>query len=151
MQSKLPSPEQVFRQVPCLCGSLLIAARAVSRLYNEELRRAGLEVTQYSILMVLKLLGPVPAGALAERLALDKTTISRNLKVLERNGWVVFERGRDGRERVVSLTGVGAGRLADARPYWNRAQKRMRDALGPDGFDALRARLPDLALATLSG
>jgi DNA-binding MarR family transcriptional regulator len=149
MAAELPSTEQVFRQVPCFCGSLLIAARVVTRLYNEELRREGLEVTQHAILMVLKLLGPLPVGALGERLALDKTSISRNLKVLERNRWVVLERGQDGRHRVVSLTGPGAEKLASARPSWNRAQKRMRDAMPSDDFDALRRLLPDLALATL--
>jgi DNA-binding MarR family transcriptional regulator len=149
MATELPSPEQVFRQVPCFCGSLLIAARVVTRLYNEELRQAGLEATQHGLLMLLKLLGPLPVGALGERLALDKTTISRNLKLLERNGWVVLERGQDGRERVVSLTGLGSEKLISARPFWNRAQKRMRDAMPSADFDALRRLLPDLALATL--
>jgi len=150
MDAKLPSPEQVFRQVPCLCGVLLVAARAVNRLYNEELRRVGLEVTQHAILLMLKSLGVMPVGALGDRLALDKTTVSRNLKVLERNGWVAFERGEDGREKLVSLTGRGADKLAGAKPHWDRAQKRMREALAQGDFEALRRRLPDVALAALS-
>jgi DNA-binding MarR family transcriptional regulator len=150
MSSELPSPEQVFRQVPCFCGALLVAARSVTRLYNEELRSAGIEVTQHAILMVLRALGPVPLGALGERLAVDKTTISRNIKVLERHRWVSLDRGQDARERVVCLTDAGAARLDKARPGWDRAQKRMRAALTSGEFDHFRGRFPDLALAALT-
>lgn len=149
MSTKLPTPEQTFRQVPCFCGVLLIAARAVTRLYNEELRSAGLEVTQHAMLTVLKHLGRMTMGDLGERLAVDKTTISRNVKVLERSGWVVVERGQDGRERLASLTEAGAKKLASARPAWDRAQERMRAALSAGGFDAIRRELPDVALAAM--
>lgn len=150
MSSELPSPEHVFRQVPCFCGALLVAARSVTRLYNEELRSAGIEATQYSILMMLRSLGPVPLGALGERLAVDKTTISRNIKLLERHRWVALDRGQDARERVVSLTDAGAAKLDKARPGWNRAQKRMRAALASGEFEILRARFPDVALAAMT-
>ena len=150
MDSKLPSPEQVFRQIPCFCGVLLVAARSVTRLYNEELRPSGIEVTQHAILKMLKGLGPTPLGALGERLAVDKTTISRNVKVLERHRWVTTDRGEDARERVVSLTDAGAAALEKARPFWDRAQKRMRAALASGEFDQFRERFPDLALAAMS-
>ena len=150
MSSELPSPEQVFRQVPCFCGALLIAARSVTRLYNEELRSEGIEVTQHAILMVLRALGPVPLGALGERLAVDKTTISRNIKVLERHRWVTLDRGQDARERVASLTDSGAAKLDKVRPRWDRAQKRMRASLAAGEFDHLRERFPDLALAAMT-
>jgi DNA-binding MarR family transcriptional regulator len=150
MDGKLPSPEQVFRQIPCFCGVLLVAARSVTRLYNEELRPSGIEVTQYSMLRMLKELGPTPLGALGERLAVDKTTISRNVKVLERHRWATTNRGEDARERVVSRTGAGAAAIERARPLWDRAQKRMRAALASGEFDQLRKRFPDLALAAMS-
>jgi len=135
MSSALPSPEQVFRQVPCFCGALLVAARSV---------------TQFSILMVLRALGPVPLGALGERLAVDKTTISRNIKVLERHRWVTLDRGQDARERLASLTDAGAAKLDKVRPRWDRAQKRMRASLASGEFDHLRERFPDLALAAMT-
>lgn len=147
MTIKLPTPEQAFRQVPCFCGVLLIAARSVSRLYNEELRSAGLEATQHAMLTVLRHLGQVTMGDLGERLALDKTTISRNVKVLERSGWVAVERGEDGRERIVSLTGAGTRKLASARSAWDRAQQRMQAALPAGSFETIRRVLPDVALA----
>lgn len=150
MDNNLPSPEQVFRQVPCFCCALLVAARSVTRLYNEELRASGIEVTQHAILVMLKALGPTPLGALGERLAVDKTTISRNIKVLERHKWVSVECGQDARERVVSVTIAGAAALDKARPSWDRAQKRMRAALASGEFDQFRERFPDVALAAMS-
>jgi DNA-binding MarR family transcriptional regulator len=149
MTPKLPTAEQTFRQVPCFCGVLLIAARTVSRLYNEELRSVGLEATQYGMLTMLKHLGRMALGDLGERLAVDKTTISRNVKVLERSGWVVVERGEDGRERIASLTDSGARKLASARPAWDRAQERMRAALSSGSFETIRRELPDVALAAM--
>ncbi|MBK8100576.1 MAG: winged helix-turn-helix transcriptional regulator [Planctomycetes bacterium] len=125
MSSNLPSPEQVFRQVPCFCGALLVAARSVTRLYNEELRSEGIEVTQFSILMLLKALGPVPLGALGERLAVDKTTISRNIRVLSgTRGTLTAARTHE--SEWLSLTGAGGPLLDRVRPRWDRAQKRMR-------------------------
>jgi DNA-binding MarR family transcriptional regulator len=150
MSNNLPSPEQVFRQVPCFCGALLIAARSVTRLYNAELRSEGIEATQYSILMLLSALGPVPLGALGERLAVDKTTISRNIRVLERHKWVALDRGQDARERVASLTAAGTAKLDKVRPHWDRAQKRMRASLASGEFGRLLERFPDVALAAMT-
>jgi len=150
MSSNLPNPEEVFRQMPCFCGVLLIAARSVSRLYNEELRSAGLEATQHAMLMVLRHLGSMAVGHLGERLAVDKTTISRNIKILERNGWVDLERGRDGRERIATITRAGTKKLTSARPNWDRAQQRMRAALPSGSFEVIRRELPNVALAALT-
>lgn len=149
MSNRLPSPEEVFRQMPCLCGVLQIAARSAARLYSEEMHHTGLEVTQNSMLKVLNGLGPMTLGELGERLCVDKTTASRNVKILERNGWVVLERGEDARERIVSLTREGEKKLASAHRAWERAQARMKTAL-PDGrFEALKQALADLAVTTL--
>jgi DNA-binding MarR family transcriptional regulator len=150
MEKPLPSPEQVFRHMPCLCGVLMVAARCVTRLYNDELRTVGLEVTQHSMLAVLKIVGPMTLGDLGERLAVDKTTISRNAKVLARNGWLTLNRGEDGRERIASLTEPGLRKLASARSHWDRAQERMRTALPGGQFDVLRRELPSLAVAALT-
>lgn len=146
----LPEPAQVFRHVPCLCGALMIATRVMTRLYNEELRHAGLETTQHSVLMLLKALGPMSLRDLGDRLAIDKTTVSRNAKVLVLNGWVRMERGEDGREKIVVMTPEGLRKLASARPYWERAQERIRAALPAGEFESMRGRLPEMAIAALA-
>jgi DNA-binding MarR family transcriptional regulator len=147
MANPLPTPEQVFRHIPCLCSVLMVATRAVTRLYNEELRSVGLEATQHAMLTLLKTVGPMTLGELGERLSVDKTTISRNAKVLTRHEWIALERGEDARERIANLTDAGTRKLAAARPHWDRAQERMRSALPKGGFETLRQQLPDLAIA----
>jgi len=102
------------------------------------------------MLVALQAIGPTPAGVLGARLAVDKTTISRNLKVLLRNGWATVEQGADGREKLVSLSRRGSSKIEAARPGWDRAQERMRAALSAGTFEALRRQLSSVAAAALS-
>lgn len=150
MDRRLPPPETVFRHIPCMCASLMLAARAMTRLYNEELRAVGLEATQHSVLFMLKNLGPMTMKELGDRLAVDKTTVSRSARVLERNGWVSVEQGRDARQRILALTDAGRQTLDAARPHWERAQARIRAALPEGQFDSIRRGIPDLALAAMA-
>jgi DNA-binding MarR family transcriptional regulator len=150
MAAKLPSPEQVFRHVPCFCGVLMLASRSVARVYDEEMRGLGVEPTQHMMMSVLRALGPMTLGQLGERVSVDKTTISRNVKLLVGKGWVDVERGQDGREQIVTLMSAGARKLAEAKPHWERAQARMRAALPAGGFESMRKQLPELAIAALS-
>lgn len=146
----LPEPQEVFRQMSCFCGVLHLAVRAASRLYNEELRKAGLEVWQFSLLRALAALGPLTQNQLGERMAAEKTTISRNVRVLQARGWLAIEQGADRRQRLVVLTARGRKRLQQARPHWERAQGRMRRALGEQRFEALRELLPRATQAALT-
>ena len=145
---QLPSPQQVIERVPCLAGLLLIAARSVSRVYNEEMRGSGLEITQHVMLAMLRELGPMTHKDLGARMSLDKTTVSRAVRVLHRNGWVSLDRGEDGRERIVGVTTEGLAVLEAARPAWDRAQARMRAAMSVAEFDLVRGRLPKVVAAT---
>lgn len=145
----LPPPEDVIRGVPCFCGSLLLAGRAVSRIYGEALRRAGLEGTQYSMLRVLEALGPVNQLELGERLAAERTTVSRAVKLLEKEGWVRVEPGEDRRERVVTISPKGRAVLKRAEPHWNEAQRRMREKLGAERFVQVHALLSEVSIAAL--
>lgn len=149
MKDDLRLVDGLVGQMPCLCGVLLVAARAVARMYNDELRMVGLEVTQHAMLAVLKGLGPMAVGELGHRLAVDKTTMSRNVKVLQRQGWVALQRGRDGRERIAEVTPAGVEMLRRARPHWERAQARMKSSLADGGFDVIKRELHGLAMAGL--
>src|SRR6266853_4435180 len=73
---------------PCLCNALRQASRAVSRLYDDELRGVGLRTTQYSLLRVLARAGEVRQGDLSGLASLDETTLTRNLRPLVASGWV---------------------------------------------------------------
>src|SRR5262245_21467358 len=116
----------------CLCNALRQASRAVSRLYDEELRDIGLRTTQYSLLRVVARAGEVRQGDLSELAALDETTLTRNRRPLVNTGWVAVRSGDDRREKLITITKAGTAKLAAARPAWERAQARMRELL-PEG------------------
>jgi DNA-binding MarR family transcriptional regulator len=134
---------------PCLCGALRQASRAVSRLYDEELRRVGLRATQYSLLRCVERAGRVRQGDLVGLTHLEETTLTRNLRPLAAAGWVFIRCGKDRRERIVAITEAGAAKLAEAVPAWERAQARLQTLLPEATWRRLLATLPEVArLAT---
>jgi len=148
-QVSLPSPTEAFRALPCYCGRVLLTARAITRLYNDELRSAGIEATQLLSLQMIADLGPMTQNQLGERMAAEKTTISRNVKLLEKRRWLTVEPGQDRRCRLVSLTAAGRRQIEKARPHWERAQQRMRAAMPQPQLTALYELLPTAADAAL--
>ena len=88
---------------------------------------------------------------LGERLAAGKTTVSRNLKLLQKHGWLEVAEGEDRRCRVVSLTAAGRKQIKKAQPYWERAQQRMRAAMPEAQLKALHDLLPIAVEAALRG
>jgi DNA-binding MarR family transcriptional regulator len=128
----------------CTCFNLRKAARAVTQLYDEALRPSGLRVTQFSLLSVIAALGTVSITALAEEAVMDRTTLTRNLKLLEQEGLIRIEPGADARVHEVSLTPAAQPRLAGAHRHWRKAQAHMIDALG---VDQVKRLLRDLSAA----
>src|SRR5262250_801541 len=111
---------------PCLCNALRQASRAVSRLYDEELRGVGLRTTQYSLLRQLSRSGEVRQRDLGGLASLDETTLTRNLRPLMKRGWVAVRPGQDRREKRFEITAAGVAKLEEARPAWERAQAGCR-------------------------
>ena len=115
----------------CTASRLRRASRAMSRFYDEILEPSGVRGTQFSLLVALSLYGgQAPVLRLAEELGLDRTTMTRNLGPLERDGLVESVAGDDRRVRLITLTGEGRRRLAAALPLWEKAQRRIVETLG---------------------
>jgi DNA-binding MarR family transcriptional regulator len=134
----------------CVCNKARRAARAVTRLYDQALEPAGITVTQYSLLRMLLRVGEQPITAVAEATGLDRTTLARNLRALEKEGLVAFEPGRDRRERHIAVTAVGRRRVERATPRWEAVQAQIRGALGEQEYAhlfALLGRLERMAAA----
>jgi DNA-binding MarR family transcriptional regulator len=129
---------------PCLCAALRQASRAVTRIYDAELRGTGLRSTQHSLLRLLGRVGEVRQGDLGEMASLDGTTLTRNLRPLEKSGWVATRAGADRREKLVAITEAGKEKLEQARPAWMRAQERMQRTLSAGTWDSLFAALPNV-------
>ena len=127
--------------LPCACANLRRAARAVTQLYEEELRGTGLRATQFTLLQALGTTGTITQGGLGELLLLDSTTLTRTLRPLVGRGWVRSVPGLDRRERHFQLTAAGRRELDRARPRWELAQQRLRKVLGDTGWERLQADL----------
>jgi DNA-binding MarR family transcriptional regulator len=126
----------------CVCTSLRMASRVVTRRYDRALAPAGLRTSSYSIVARLDAEGELALGELAARLALDRTTLSRELRPLVEEGLVRLGDDRaDRRRRMVALTEDGRRAVARARPLWAEAQAELAKEFGLDRADALRAEL----------
>jgi DNA-binding MarR family transcriptional regulator len=125
----MTDPEPVI-PLPCVGTSLRRATRAVTRLYDRELRESGLRSTQFTLLQALEIAGEVTQGRLGSILSLDSTTLTRSLQALIEEGWVKETRGDDRRERYLQLTPSGRRKYQEAKPAWRRAQNRLIKALG---------------------
>ncbi len=125
----------------CLCFQARKAARATTRFYDRFFAGTDIEPTQFNILVALRLTQPVPLAHLAGHLGLERTTFTRNLRLLERDGLVESQRGEDARERLLSLSPAGKQALQDALPHWQRAQQAAMAALGQNAFAGLSEAL----------
>ena len=116
----------------CTYFKLRQLLRSVSRLYDAEIGQAGLKGTQFSLLGYVLALGPVNPGELAERMGLDGSTLTRNLRLLQEQGWVRQGPGANARERRVEITPEGQAKHAEARVHWKRAQQLLALVVSAD-------------------
>jgi DNA-binding MarR family transcriptional regulator len=123
-------------ELPCLCASLRRACRALTQRYGDALRPLGMTITQFTILQALTLTGEVAQGRLGEILAMDSTTLTRTLALLNRHGWIAARPGTDRRERRLRLSPAGKGAFHRAQPRWLAAQEQLRAQFGEDRWRA---------------
>lgn len=134
----------------CTAFKLRQLVRRVSQLYDAEVAKAGLKITQYSLLSHVLKLGPIRPGDLAQAMTMDASTLTRNLKPLLAAGWLEVAPGVDGRSRSVRITDAGRAKRAEAQHHWKAAQERLNRELGVDRVLALHA-LIDESLDRLAG
>lgn len=108
----------------CLAYSTRRLGRAITRLYNDELKEAGLNVAEMNLLVAVAASSPIQPSRLAAALEMEKSTLSRNAKRLVERGWLISRRNEEGRGELLSLTKAGANVLEQSIPYWQKAQDR---------------------------
>jgi DNA-binding MarR family transcriptional regulator len=129
----------------CNCFAVRSAARHVTQFYDQHLASSGLRTTQFSILSRLKRKGPMTINRLAEEMAMDRTTLGRNILPLERDGLIRIEpAAHDRRAKEVHLTPAGAKRQQGALKGWTEAQGRFEETFGPQRAAQLRSILRDV-------
>jgi DNA-binding MarR family transcriptional regulator len=130
----------------CNCLALRQAARHVTQFYDQFLMPTGLRATQYSILARLHRKGSMTINALAAELVMDRTTLGRNIRPLQRDGLVVVGPGQsDRRSKALRLTPAGMSQFQAALKGWTKAQARFERTVGARRAKALRKLLEDVA------
>lgn len=129
----------------CMCASVRRASRALTNLYDEILAPSGLRVMQFSLLAHLAGVDEATVTRLAEVRVIDRTTLTRNLTPLERDGLVTVTAGADRRTRVVRITDAGRAAMKRAFPYWRIAQEQIVSGLGTERFGALLGEMEALS------
>lgn len=127
----------------CYCALLRKATRRVTSVYDDALQPIGLNLAQFSLLRHIARDEPISMTELGRKIELERSTVSRNVKVLEGMGLAATGSGKDQREAIVELTESGHRILVDAAPLWQAAQDKIEGRLGADAT----AQLEDLLLA----
>ena len=122
----------------CFCLASRQAARKITRLYDRYMQGSGIRITQFTILSQLMLRGEMPIGKLAGILGMERTTLTRNLTLLEERKWISIKPGDDPRSRIIAITAQGRGIVRRGFPDWSKAQAHVGKMLGGDGQAALK-------------
>ena len=104
--------------------------RRVSLVYDRAMAECGLKTTQYSLLTHVEKLGPITQAELAKVMAMDSSTLSRNLKPLQLAGWVAIQTGSDARSHALTMTASGRKKRVEAQALWKRAQLQLNETVG---------------------
>jgi DNA-binding MarR family transcriptional regulator len=136
------APRSLPNSTDCNCLAVRQAARYITQFYDQCLAAAGLRTTQYGILARLKLQGAMSINALATELVVDRTTLGRNIRPIERDGLIAIESDpSDRRSKILRLTKAGEARLQRAQKHWAEAQERFERAYGRRQATQLRESL----------
>lgn len=133
--------------LPCACQRLRRLTRLVTRIYDQELRKADIEITQFGLLTSLTKVGEANQKTLSAGFAMDSTTLTRTLALLRRQGWVSVRPGKDRRERVFRLTEAGRRQIATAQPHWQEAERRLRKTLGEKAWKQMQSTVSQATIA----
>jgi DNA-binding MarR family transcriptional regulator len=140
---------QLARKIAKECTGMRVrqVSRLLTRIYDERLRPLGIQESQLSVLVAVSMFGENGAtmGALAGKLVMDRTTLTRNVVPLEKAGLLrVARSAADARARVILLTRAGERLIESAYPLWEKAQRRIRRTLGEERFEALLSQLSEV-------
>jgi DNA-binding MarR family transcriptional regulator len=123
----------------CLAVRVRLIGRSVAGLYDRALEIHGLTIAQVNLLAALGRIGPCPPGQVGDVLQLDRSTVSRNLSLLRKHGWIEAVSSDAKGVREVALTAAGRKKLQAIMPEWRQAQAQAMELLGADGVKAIRA------------
>lgn len=128
----------------CLCHNARMASRVITRAYDEALRPTGLRATQVAVLAAVGARGALSIKSLADSMEMERTTLTRNLRPLEEQGYVAIGPEGRHRSRVLTLTRSGKAALLEALPLWETAQRSAMQQLGDERWPVVQKAFADL-------
>jgi DNA-binding MarR family transcriptional regulator len=134
----------------CTCTDLRRATRKLTSLYDSALAPAEITITQYSLLASIGRAGQLSHTALAEKLGMDRTTLTRNLRPLTKARWVAVASGEDRRRHLLQLTAAGKKKLNRSLLLWEKTQSRFISEFGVEPLQELRTLLRRVESAAVS-
>jgi DNA-binding MarR family transcriptional regulator len=135
--TRMQAPARSFEACrTCACSALRRASRAVTQHYERHFRGSGLRATQFTILATLAQTGPLSISELSDRLGLDRTTLSRNLRLIEDEGWIAALGHDDQRVRKMALTPKGMRKASTALAFWKPADASVEPILRRFGLQS---------------
>lgn len=123
----------------CLAVRTRLLSRTITGIYDEALRPHGMTVGQLNVLVLVAKRGEMPATAIAKRLNMEKSTVSRNVRLMREKGWLEVDSAAAGRDQPLSLTPRGESLIEASVPAWQEAQKRAHAILGRRGAASLHS------------
>ena len=145
MAKKMPDTNmgkpEILGELACTCALVRRSARRITQIYDAALQETGLRITQYSILANVDDRKDLSITDLAKLLAMDRTTLTRNLRPLQRDGLVELRDGPDKRSKALHLTANGREKLCVARPLWETTEASVRGVVTGDELTQLRSLL----------
>lgn len=134
--------------INCVSGNLRQVTRVVTQYYDHKLRPSGLLSTQFLLLGAIINIGETTISPLAGYLAMDRTTLTRNLKLLEKKHLIEITPGTDRRERIIRITSEGQAALDAAIPLWEEAHAHIMQGLGQDQWQQTQQALTEIMALT---
>ncbi len=132
---------------PCSCSQIRRVARKISSFYDSILAPSGLTVTQYSLLVNVARAGEVSRTVLADKVGMDRTTLTRNLQPLSAGKLISTAIGEDRREHLIRLSAAGQRKVRQSLPLWEEAQRRFASEMGSGALRGLRSVLTSVETA----
>ena len=139
MQEEIHKRLHASKLGPCACSHVRRLGRKLSSLYDTLLSPEDLTITQYSLLANIERAGQLSHAVLAEKVGMERTTLTRNLRPLTRAKWVAAEIGEDRRQHLLQLTAAGRRKLVRSLPLWEEAQRQFFSQIGAESLQELRA------------
>ena len=143
MSPVAPASSTALKPQGCTNLKLRQLVRAVSVIYEAEMAKVELKITQYSLLSYITRLGPIRAVELAQQMHMSASTLSRNLRPLMDAGWVEQAPGPDARSWLIQATPEGQAKRAEAQRRWRAAQETVNQRLGAQRVIALHALIDE--------